>query len=495
MQTQTIHFNFTGGIVSPGYLKQILEIAATCKVSHVRFGLRQQMVMDVPTKYLQAFCEACNEKDIAFYTSKDAPPNTVSSYPAADIFTAESWLREGVYKDVFNSFDYTSRLKVNICDKNQSLVPFFTGHINWISSASQHFWHLYIRFPKTQEVYNWPQLIYTNDLPVISKYLENLLVDETSGPVDKDKTGAEYYRKISSSVSYVSKPKDHDLVLPKFSLPYYEGFNRMDSDFWLGIYRRDESYAVPFLIDICAICLDTKIGQMYTTPWKSLIIKGIETFEKNKWEYILGKYRINVRHAANELNWQVEDKTEDGLIIKRHVIRHFDKEDVRTYGLSFAVQTRLTSSMFGSVIIRKQELKNPDRLKSLDRFDILYKKDFNPNSSNLQMFRQNVEKEHLGTYLVSLCKFFYERESHIDVPADITVRNELKAPSKTSTMLVHQCKHCLTVYNEALGDEENNIAPGTSFHDLPSSYTCPLCEAEKDDFITVEETSLRLQSV
>ena len=65
--------------------------------------------------------------------------------------------------------------------------------------------------------------------------------------------------------------------------------------------------------------------------------------------YVLGKYRINVRHAANELNWQVEDNCESGLQIKRQIIRYFDKEDVRTYGLSFAVKTRRFSSMFGSV--------------------------------------------------------------------------------------------------------------------------------------------------
>src|SRR3712207_8245214 len=83
----------------------------------------------------------------------------------------------------------------------------------------------------------------------------------------------------------------------------------------------------------------------YWRDWSSdvcssdLIIKGIQTSHRNLWDYTLGRYRINVRHAANELNWQVEDYDEEGLMLKRHIIRHFDKEDVRTYGLSFAVQT------------------------------------------------------------------------------------------------------------------------------------------------------------
>ena len=138
------------------------------------------------------------------------------------------------------------------------------------------------------------------------------------------------------------------------------------------------------------------------------------------WDYILGRHRINVRHAANELNWQVEDHTEEGLILKRLIIRHFDKADVRTYGLCFAIETR-PASMFGTVIIRKADRKNPGRLKSLERFDILYTKDFNPNNpKELVLFRKDVMKEHIGTYLVSLCKLFYDEESREDILQQLT---------------------------------------------------------------------------
>src|SRR4051812_41260056 len=155
-QAQTVYLNFTGGIVSPGYLKEVLDIAAKARVSHVRFGLRQQLILEVPAKHFAGFSKTCAEKNIAFGTRKAALPNIVSSYPAAGIFTKDSWLREGAYKDIFNSFDYTPRLKINVSDSTQSLVPFFTGHINWISSSAAHFWYLYIRFPKSQTIFRWP---------------------------------------------------------------------------------------------------------------------------------------------------------------------------------------------------------------------------------------------------------------------------------------------------------------------------------------------------
>jgi len=188
----------------------------------------------------------------------------------------------------------------------------------------------------------------------------------------------------------------------------------------------------------------------------------------------------------------VGDTGEEGLILKRHIVRYFDKEDVRTYGLSFAVQIYASSSMFGSVIIRKQQNKNPHKLKSLERFDILYNPDFNPNSGELIMYRDGVEKDHIGTYLVSLCKLFYEQESKRHVLQNVNTQTvQHNVPTK-SVKILHQCKHCFTIYDEQQGDAENNIVAGTAFDDLPATYICPLCDAGKKDFIEIEESSLSI---
>jgi rubredoxin len=58
---------------------------------------------------------------------------------------------------------------------------------------------------------------------------------------------------------------------------------------------------------------------------------------------------------------------------------------------------------------------------------------------------------------------------------------------------VHQCKHCLTVYDAKEGDKENNIAPGTSFESLPEDYTCSLCEGSKTDFVKKEKGELGIK--
>jgi len=46
----------------------------------------------------------------------------------------------------------------------------------------------------------------------------------------------------------------------------------------------------------------------------------------------------------------------------------------------------------------------------------------------------------------------------------------------------YRCMLCGYVYDPAVGDAAAGVAAGTSFEDLPESWTCPLCGAPKDQF-------------
>lgn len=50
------------------------------------------------------------------------------------------------------------------------------------------------------------------------------------------------------------------------------------------------------------------------------------------------------------------------------------------------------------------------------------------------------------------------------------------------TMKKYECDICGYIYDPASGDPENGIAPGTSFEELPESWTCPVCGADKSQF-------------
>lgn len=483
--------NFRGGIVSPGNLLHIIEAIEEAGLEQARFGLRQQLLIDATHKNYDKLIAAFDGNNIAYEVNKDEFPNIVSSYAADEIFIQDSWLKEGTYKDIFDLFDYEPKLKLNFSDSNQTFSPFFTGNINWVASKSTQYWYLFIRFPKTKVLYQWPQLIYTNDVTRLSKEIESVFFEKKNEYIGNESAdGQNLYQQVVERISTISKPVEEPLHLPSFNLPYYEGFNSYGSKTWLGIYKRDELFSISFLKEIAIACLQTKVGQLYTTPWKSIIIKNIEKQDRQLWDSILGKYRINVRHSSNELSWQVEDTNEDGLGIKRHIIREFDKQDVRTFGLCFGVNTQPESSMFGSVIIQRQFASVRGQTRSLDKFDILYTKNFNPNSSDYLVYRNDIPKDYIDAYLISLIKYYYEVQNETEESAISMHQTHPIIEEITVEDFVFQCSDCLTVYDASIGDEEALIAGGIAFEDLPAQYCCPLCEAPKSTFRSVALSSL-----
>ena len=48
------------------------------------------------------------------------------------------------------------------------------------------------------------------------------------------------------------------------------------------------------------------------------------------------------------------------------------------------------------------------------------------------------------------------------------------------------CQVCGWVYEEAEGDPDGDIAPGTRWEDVPMNWVCPECGARKEDFEMVE---------
>jgi rubredoxin len=48
------------------------------------------------------------------------------------------------------------------------------------------------------------------------------------------------------------------------------------------------------------------------------------------------------------------------------------------------------------------------------------------------------------------------------------------------------CLICGWIYDEAAGDPDHGIAPGTRWEDVSMNWTCPECGARKDDFELVQ---------
>lgn len=477
----TIRINFKGGIASPGELKYILQAAQESQVDEVRFGLRQQLILHLPHPFARTFEQKMIMQNIDFQSDTNEYPNVISSYVAEEVFQKGNWLTEGIYKDILDLFDYQSKLKINISDNQQSFTPYFSGHLNFIASTNSNFWYLYIRLPKTNKVFSFDKLIFSNEIPKLCKLLEGQILKE-------ENTYAENIETLFSSIpSLISLPKETELEPAKFTLPYYEGFNRYGKKTWLGIYRRNEYFNVKFLIKLCELCQETKIGEICLTPFKSLIIKGIDEKNRGKWSNILSEFNINVRHAANELNWQVEDDSDDALRLKLSLVETFDKIDLRTFGLCFGIKTRPRTEVYASIMVQRRRLKFLNFIPLHFVYDISYTEDFNPNGRTKKYFETSILRinldEQLRRSVLKYNKMTAENAIKAAGLRDDHKENEVIYPS---TKKVHQCKHCFTIYDADFGDLLNNIPAGVPFSKLPASYVCPTCEAEKKDFKAVE---------
>jgi len=49
----------------------------------------------------------------------------------------------------------------------------------------------------------------------------------------------------------------------------------------------------------------------------------------------------------------------------------------------------------------------------------------------------------------------------------------------------YKCEVCGYVYDEATGDPDHGIAPGTTWENLPEDFVCPICSVGKDEFSKV----------
>ncbi len=456
-----------GGIISPGDFLKIIQTANELGASYIYLGSRQDMLFPLKNKDLATLANTFQAISTHYDTDGEEYQNIVTSYTALDVMPTTHWLASHTYHYILDTFDYKPRLKINITDPVQSLVPLFTGNINFVASAQENYWYLYFRFSEI-DARPWcaPELIYGYDLAKIARCVEAL------DPVGEGLNYKELYEKARDLVKPNTQQAEHELVFPEATSPYYEGINRIvGGKYWLGLYWRNNKFTISFLKALCRLCLDTNIGKISLTPWKSIIVKGISEKDRLSWEKLLGKFGINMRHSSLELNWHLPVLDEEALTIKNYLVRALDKQDISTYGLSFSVKTR-HMALFTSVAIEKVAGSDPEA------FNILYSRDFNPNSSEYFYYAKNVSKEILPPLLIELSHNYYDQLEAKKVPESIGPALETDA----KTQRKYQCSSCLSVYDEKYGDPAADIAPGTSFMSLPGVYCCPVCESPKSAF-------------
>jgi rubredoxin len=462
-----------GGVISPGELREIVNIALEQGLDSISFGSRQDIILP---KGFTAIDKTKMGKHHFVYPNEKSENNIVTSYVSTDIFRNTPWLTGNKFLYILEQFKEQPNLKVNITDPKQQLVPLFTGHINFIASDHEDYWFLYIRLPKWDKMEMYPVLIYSWNIAEVYYAIEKIL-DEEPDSVEM------IFQLINDALDTNNRTIDKPLHLPFYPFPYYEGMNKLGIDqYWLGLYWRNNLYDLDFLKKMCDLCFDCKIGKICITPWKSFIVKGIPKERKLDWEKFLGKKGINVRHSLLELNWHLPVAMEWALNLKTFLVRTLDQFDISTYGLTFGIlEYNRDGYYFTSIVIEKNELpKDLESIKIRDTYNVLYAKNFDPNTREYIVHTQDVDKLELPTILIELSKKYFEElgNSVVEISTSAT-----KKEKKVQEM--YQCPECMTVYNSEYGDVSQGIEKGVLFKDLPEDYCCSLCESPKINFIAL----------
>ncbi|PWA05742.1 rubredoxin [Flavobacterium laiguense] len=462
-----------GGVISPGELREIVNMALEQGLDTISFGSRQDIIFP---KGFNAIDKTKMGKYHFVYPNDKSGNNIVTSYVSTDIFRNTPWLTGNKFLYLLEQFKEQPNLKVNITDPKQQLVPLFTGHINFIASDHEDYWFLYIRLPKWDKMEMYPVLIYSWNIAEVYYAIEKILEEEPDS-VEM------IFQLISDTLDTNNRTIDKPLHLPFYPFPYYEGMNKLGIDqYWLGLYWRNNLYDLDFLKKMCDLCFDCKIGKICITPWKSFIVKGIPKERKLDWEKFLGKKGINVRHSLLELNWHLPVAMEWALNLKTFLVRTLDQFDISTYGLTFGIlEYNRDGHYFTSIVIEKNELpKDLESIKIRDTYNVLFAKNFDPNTREYIVHTQDVDKLELPTILIELSRKYFEElgNSIIETSSSAT-----KKEKKVQEM--HQCPECLTVYNSEYGDVSQGIEKGILFKDLPADYCCSLCESPKINFIAL----------
>jgi rubredoxin len=430
----------------PGGLASCHDLAVLCRAVPGWLGIsdRQEWTSEVPDSLWPLARTALAETRLPWALAGIPAWNVVSSAPALGLTPTTPWLTEDSFREALAGFAPSPRLRVGVADPVQGLVPRWCHDLNFTAAESPERWRLSVRLAGA--LHPWPVLWGTEELARAAFLLEDELVALENR--DPDFLEEALARRFPGS-----RPLDRQRPEPPNPrLPVHEGLHRLgDGTYSLGLWRPDGRFPSDLLADIAALCRATGIGFVGLTPWQSMLVKGIAEKDRTQWEQLLSRYGVNTRHAAQEGGWRPCEGADRK--VQRRVVRRLVQKDVRTFGLTFSLHGGSTS-----VAIERQGLGWLIRRAEVPCAEAL------ALGPAVKAWPWN-----LGRRVEAVCRSFANEAPALPLPA-------------ASDSLLPRCPDCSSVYDERWGDPLGGVAPGTPFHGLPESWTCPVCEASGQRF-------------
>lgn len=461
-----------GGSIAPNDLRQIAGWASDYGLLNLEVSNRQSILLNLSS--------AITREDMARRVQTLGLPtdegqagtiqNIVSSLPATDVFPDTPWLTAGAYLDVLAQFETAPRLKVNLVDPAQSLVSPFMGNVNFIASSEPNYWYVYLRPSGSVRRYQWPILIESESVATFVQAVEKHYFAHHADTGVRA-TLDTFYRAVMADFQGRTRKIEADLKLPDATTPVYEGFHpTRNGNYWLGLYRKNYAFSLDFIVALCDLCRETRIGKLYLTPYKTLLIKDIRETDRPAWDRLLGRFGVRTNLPAWHLNWQLPNADEHAIMVRNQVLIQLDETDVRTDALSFALNVPFSEAA-ASVVLQRNG--------SETTFDIYQRASHSTTNAQYVLFARSQPLERIGESIRQLSVAHYER---LFTPETAFPEQPVEPQAPSPMHLAHECPNCLSRYDARFGEPHRGIAPGTLFANLADTYVCDVCEGEKAQF-------------
>jgi len=472
-----IRIHSKGGLLTTQDMRAIVRIALYNNIEHLYAGIRQELLFYVKDTSKETVLKKMEELLDGIIFVEDGDTNSaVSSMQCVNVFKSKSWLDSGVYRDIIESFSFSPRLRIGLIDPEQELTPMLQNQLNFVASDEPDYWYLYLRLEDNDKPFLWPVKVDTISIFALAKQIASIYLG------DKISDGEELVSLVNDNINYnYSAIGNNDTPkLRNHSMPNYDGIHlAYNNSYWLGITQQENKFSVKFLESLGILCQAHKNNNIYFTTWGSILIRNIKREHVDDWENLLAEHSINTGHSYSELNWILPDLDHDAIDIKRKIVSYFYKKNARTEGLVFGVRTE-NQPIYSNVLIKRVPILP---LLGYYKYDVLHSKDFDINATEYVSYRERVSKSELPKLMYGLTQYYSKfltkkRKFSSVVNKEVT--------NATFNEGVHQCTDCLTIYDPQYGEPDQDILPGTNFKDIPDSFECPVCEADKLSFKVVE---------
>jgi len=407
-----------GGTVSPARLLRIVEASRSAGGHSLTFGSRQEVLFHGgdDRAEIERHLESTGlgwDRVVASLSStplnsgpvswrpEEAEPrhNVVSSNVAIGVTTTTWWLGESTYQRILDSFEADPGVAVNLVDPLQGLVPLLTGHLNFVATPEEEYWHLYLRPGKRDDgVLDHPLRVHSEDIAALTAAIENRTRR-------KESDGMRKRERQHPQRSYRPGPIPRRVAggaipVRPVALPWYEGLHSMPgSSPWLGLHQEDHHFRHDLLRSVARLCHDTGIRKIGITPWKSLVIRDMRPRDQDRWAQLTRQHATKACTSPPDLGWHVPPMDRDALELRATLTEKLREEGVDTQGLTFGI-TGTGSRPFTSIVIERERRSGVES----GSYSIRHAEAFDPNRLRYRSHARGVPRERLVPLLAELIR-------------------------------------------------------------------------------------------